>query len=185
MRLRARDEDTGLWKRQNSRIALAADLAGDGARVVGMARALVACRSETPPGDTRALADEAARLIADVGAVEFQRYPSAPHIANLVMRGSGPGRRLLFNGHMDTFPLVDAARWTADPAGEERAGRQYGLGVSDMKGGLAAILFALGHLARHREGWAGEVEATFVGDEETMGERGSQFLLDTVPHAMP
>jgi succinyl-diaminopimelate desuccinylase len=131
------------------------------------------------------MADEAARLIADVRAVEIQRYPSAPHIANLVMRvrGRGPGRRLVFNGHMDTFPLVDAARWTADPAGEERAGRLYGLGVSDMKGGLAAILFALGHLARHREGWAGEVAATFVGDEETMGELGSQFLLDTVPHA--
>jgi succinyl-diaminopimelate desuccinylase len=153
--------------------------------MVGLARALVACRSETPPGDTRAVADEAARLIADVPAVEIERYPSAPHIANLVMRvrGRGPGRRLVFNGHMDTFPLVDAARWTADPAGEERGRRLYGLGVSDMKGGLAAILFALGHLARHREGWAGEVAATLVGDEETMGELGSQFLLDTVPHA--
>ena len=77
----------------------------------------MACRSETPPGDTRAVADEAARLIADVPAVEIERYPSAPHIANLVMRvrGRGPGRRLVFNGHMDTFPLVDAARWTADP----------------------------------------------------------------------
>jgi succinyl-diaminopimelate desuccinylase len=150
-----------------------------------MARALLACRSETPPGDTRAVADEAARLIADVQAVEIQHYRSAPHIANLVMRarGRGPGRRLVFNGHMDTFPLVDAERWTADPAGEERAGRIYGLGVSDMKGGLAAILFALGHLARHREGWSGEVVATLVGDEETMGELGSQFLLDTVPHA--
>jgi succinyl-diaminopimelate desuccinylase len=85
--------------------------------MVGLARALVACRSETPPGDTRAVADEAARLIADVPAVEIERYPSAPHIANLVIRvrGRGPGRRLVFNGHMDTFPLVDAARWTADP----------------------------------------------------------------------
>jgi succinyl-diaminopimelate desuccinylase len=27
------------------------------------------------------------------------------------------------------------------------------------------------------------VAATLVGDEETMGELGSQFLLDTVPHA--
>jgi succinyl-diaminopimelate desuccinylase len=87
------------------------------------------------------MADEAARLIADVQAVEIERYRSAPHIANLVMRarGRGPGRRLVFNGHMDTFPLVDAERWTADPAGEERAGRIYGLGVSDMKGGLAAF----------------------------------------------
>jgi succinyl-diaminopimelate desuccinylase len=151
-----------------------------------MARALLACRSETPPGDTRAMADEAARLIADVQAVEIERYRSAPHIANLVMRarGRGPGRRLVFNGHMDTFPLVDAERWTADPAGEERARRIYlWSGRVGHEGGSGSILFALGHLARHREGWTGEVVATFVGDEETMGELGSQFLLDTVPHA--
>ena len=81
------------------------------------------------------------------------------------------------------------SRWSTPSAGrpipqaKSVRGGLYGLGVSDMKGGLAAILFALGHLARHREGWAGEVAATFVGDEETMGELGSQFLLDTVPHA--
>ena len=150
-----------------------------------MAKALIACRCETPLGDTRAMADAVAHLVADVPAIEFERHASKPHIVNLVMRvrGARPGRRLIFNGHMDTFPLVDAERWTADPSGEERDGRLYELGSSDMKSGLAAILFSLRHLARHRETWAGEVVATFAGDEETMGELGSQFLLDTVPHA--
>ncbi|MDI1345487.1 MAG: M20/M25/M40 family metallo-hydrolase [Pseudolabrys sp.] len=150
-----------------------------------MAKALIAFRCETPFGDTRGMADAVERLVADVPAIEFERHASAPHIANLVMRvrGARPGRRLIFNGHMDTFPLADPARWTADPSGEERDGRLYGLGSSDMKSGLAAILFALRQLARHREFFAGEVVATFAGDEETMGELGSQFLLDTVPHA--
>jgi succinyl-diaminopimelate desuccinylase len=150
-----------------------------------MAKALIACRCETPLGDTREMAGVVARLVADVPAIEFERHASAPHIVNLVMRvrGARPGRRLIFNGHMDTFPLVDPARWTADPSGEERDGRLYGLGSSDMKSGLAAILFALRQLARHRDSFAGEVVATFAGDEETMGELGSQFLLDTVPHA--
>jgi succinyl-diaminopimelate desuccinylase len=29
----------------------------------------------------------------------------------------------------------------------------------------------------------GEIVGTFVGDEETMGVLGSQYLLDNVPHA--
>jgi succinyl-diaminopimelate desuccinylase len=171
--------------RPNSRSALAAELARDRATLVGMTIALVACRSETPPGDTRAMADEVARLVADIAPIELQRHQTTENVVNLVLRvrGSRPGRRLVFNGHMDTFPLVDAERWTADCSGQERDGRLYGLGVSDMKGGLAAILFALRHLARNRQDWSGEVVATLVGDEETMGELGSQFLLTSVPHA--
>jgi len=174
-----------LPKAANLREAFAADLGRERDMIPAMAKALIACRCETPLGDTRAMADAVERLVGDVPEIEFERHAGAPHIVNLVMRvrGGRPGRRLIFNGHMDTFPLVDATRWTLDPAGEERDGRLYGLGSSDMKSGLAAILFALRHLARHRETWAGEVVATFAGDEETMGEMGSQFLLDTAPHA--
>jgi succinyl-diaminopimelate desuccinylase len=174
-----------LSKATNVRQAFAADLSRKRDMIPAMAKALIACRCETPLGDTRAMTDAVERLVVDVPEIEFERHAGAPHIVNLVMRvrGSRPGRRLIFNGHMDTFPLVDATRWTVDPAGEERDGRLYGLGSSDMKSGLAAILFALRQLAKHRDLWAGEVVATFAGDEETMGELGSQFLLDTVPHA--
>src|SRR5260370_38701365 len=146
--------------------------------IPAMAKALIARRCETPLGDTRAMGEGVARLGGDGPEIDFERHAGAPHIANLVMRvrGGRPGRRLIFNGHMDTFPLVDATRWTLDPAGEERDGRLYGLGSSDMKSGLAAIQFALRHLARHRETWAGEVVATFARDEETMGQIGPQFL---------
>jgi succinyl-diaminopimelate desuccinylase len=52
-----------------------------------------------------------------------------------------------------------------------------------MKGGVAASLFALRMLAAHRDQFDGEAVGTFAGDEESMGVLGSQFLLDTVPHA--
>ena len=99
------------------------------------------------------------------------------------MRGHQPGRRLVFNGHLDTFPMGDRSAWSADPRGEERNGRLFGLGVSDMKGGLAASIFAVRMLAFTRASWKGEVVLTFAGDEETMGELGTQFLLNQVPHA--
>ncbi len=167
------------------RTLLAQAARADGDTLVAITRRLLATRSETPPGDTNAMAAEVAAILADTPAIEIARHPGAGHVMNLVLRlrGGQPGRRLVFNGHMDTFPLGDRAAWSADPDGEVRDGRLYGLGVSDMKGGLAAILFALRHLAAHRTALRGEVVATFAGDEETMGVLGSKLLLDTVPHA--
>jgi len=118
-------------------------------------------------------------------SVEISRHVTRPHVANLVVRvrGGRPGRRLVFNGHLDTFPLVNADRWTKDPAGEVCGERLYGLGVSDMKGGVAAIVFAMRHLSQIRASLAGEIVATFVGDEESMGEEGTAWLLSNVAEA--
>lgn len=52
-------------------------------------------------------------------------------------RGTGGGKSLLFNGHIDTNPVTDG--WTVDPWGgvwdDEFI---YGIGVSNMKAGDAA-----------------------------------------------
>ena len=48
-----------------------------------------------------------------------------------VWRGSGGGKRLLFNGHLDTNPVTEG--WTVDPwEGLVREGCIYGIGVSNM-----------------------------------------------------
>jgi succinyl-diaminopimelate desuccinylase len=153
-------------------------------QIVDLARSLVAVPSAYPPGDTHAVADRIEAMFEGSGA-EVERFGTLPHVMNLVVRvrGARPGRRLVFNGHLDTFPLVNAHHWSADPNGEERDGKLYGLGVSDMKGGVAAIVFALRQLAGLRESFAGEVVATFAGDEESMGTDGTGYLLIHVPHA--
>lgn len=168
-----------------TREAVAAAAAADADWLLEASTRLIACPSGTPPGDTRAMADEIAALVADIPQITVERHPGAEHVMNLVLRlqGGRPGPRLILNGHMDTFPLGNAAEWTVDPAGEVRQGRLYGLGASDMKCGLAVILFTLRRLAGLREHLAGEVVATLAGDEETMGVLGSKLLLDTVPHA--
>jgi succinyl-diaminopimelate desuccinylase len=152
---------------------------------VEIAKRLLAIPSPNPPGDTRALAAEIASLLKATPGIDVELYSSAEPILNLVaiVRGARPGRRIIFNGHLDTFPLGNAQAWTTAPNGEERDGRLYGLGISDMKGGLAASIFALQHLAAVKAELPGEVVATFAGDEETMGVLGAKFLLDTVPHA--
>ncbi len=147
---------------------------------------LVGTESPNPPGDTQAIAEVTAGLLrkADGAEVEFvtAEYPIVNVVARL--KGSGSGRRLIFNGHLDTYPIGDRSRWTVDPlAGIQQDGRFYGRGISDMKGGIAASILAFQLLAECRESWSGELVVTLAGDEETMGTLGSYHLLETVPHA--
>jgi succinyl-diaminopimelate desuccinylase len=155
------------------------------ADVLSIAKRLLSVPSEYPPGDTIAIVDEITHMMSTVKAIEIICLPGAPHIMNVALRvcGRQPGRRLILNGHLDTFPLGDRAAWRFNPEGEESEGRLYGLGVSDMKGGVAAILFALIRLADVREQWNGELVATLAGDEESMGVLGSKLMLDRLPIA--
>jgi putative selenium metabolism hydrolase len=65
-------------------------------------------------------------------------------IGNVVGRiGAGGGKKLIFNGHMDTVGVSDPAAWSRDPFGAEiEDGVLYGRGAVDMKGALAAMVYA-------------------------------------------
>jgi succinyl-diaminopimelate desuccinylase len=167
----------------NSR--LEAEVEAQRAFLIETTRRLVAVASPNPPGDVTAVAEVAAELLKAIDGVRVTRYETAPGIVNLValIAGAGPGRRLVFNGHLDTFPIGEG-RWTVPPLGGTlKDGRIYGRGVSDMKAGIAAALTALRILAGLRERWRGELVMTLAGDEENMGSLGSRWLLEHVPEA--
>ena len=66
----------------------------------------------------------------------------APGRVNVIgtLKGSGDGRSLLLNAHLDT---VGVEGMTIDPfGGEIRDGRLYGRGAQDMKASLAAMIAA-------------------------------------------
>ena len=154
--------------------------------LVDLTRRLVRVPSENPPGDTSAIVALVADVLREVDGAEVTRHSAEAPIVNLVARiqGNGPGRRLVFNGHLDTYPAGDRTEWSHDPfGGAEADGRLYGRGVADMKGGIACSLEAFMLLAECRDAWPGELVVTLAGDEETMGRLGTQYLLDTVPHA--
>ena len=154
--------------------------------IAGWALRLVSAASPNPPLDTRAVAEEAAAILrAEIPDAELSLHHAGDQVFNVVARvcGTRPGRRVVLNGHLDTYPLGDLSLWTHDPAGEIDGGRLYGRGAADMKGGIAASIAALAALARHRDAWSGEVVLTLAGDEESMGPLGTRWLLDHVPHA--
>jgi acetylornithine deacetylase/succinyl-diaminopimelate desuccinylase-like protein len=154
--------------------------------VAAIARRLIAAASPNPPGDTRTVAKVAAACIREaVPSAEVALHESAEGIVNVVarVRGAEPGRRVILNGHLDTYPIGEPDAWSVDPTGATVDERLYGRGAADMKGGIAASIVALAGLASVADAWPGEVVLTLAGDEESMGPLGTQWLLDTVPHA--
>ena len=64
------------------------------------------------------------------------------------IKGSKPGPKILFDGHMDTVPVGDPSTWDHDPfAAEIVDGKMYGRGTSDLKGALSAVLAAASYYA--------------------------------------
>jgi succinyl-diaminopimelate desuccinylase len=91
----------------------------------------------------------------------------------------------VLNGHIDVFPCDDPDRWARDPwGGEVAGGRIHGRGVSDMKNGTVALLFAFGWLARLADRLPGRVTYTAVSDEETGGTWGARYLVDNHPEVL-
>jgi acetylornithine deacetylase len=112
----------------------------------------------------------------DFPGMEVPRSEARGLVARLP--GSGGGRSLMLNGHVDVVPPGDLATWADDPfSGRLSDGEVYGRGACDMKGGVVSALSAL--LALHRSGAAlrGDVLfAAVVGEED--GGLGTYATLD-------
>lgn len=154
--------------------------------LVDLCRGLIATPSENPPGDTSAIAAKVTGVLGGIPGMVLERIEPRPGIVNLVGRIScgNPGRRLVLNAHLDTFPVGDPSLWSVPPLeGKREKGRIYGRGSCDMKAGLACALQAAALIAAERKHLHGELVLTLVGDEETGGKWGTSYLLKNVPHA--
>lgn len=84
--------------------------------------------------------------------------------------GISPGRKLLFNGHLDVVPTGPEQMWAQPPfVPYEEDGWLYGRGAGDMKGGLACALTALRTLRAMGLQPASLVGINAVVDEEDTG----------------
>ena len=97
-------------------------------------------------------------------------YEGRPNVAAVWDSPSGGGRSLLLNGHVDVVPATPEHHWTFDPWGGEVAnGRMYGRGAADMKGGVAAMVYAVRALKESGVELRGDVTLETVIEEECTG----------------
>jgi acetylornithine deacetylase len=93
------------------------------------------------------------------------------------MCGSGGGRSLVFNGHIDVVSVEPRDQWTSAPfAAEVRDGNLYGRGACDMKGGIAAMVLAAEVLAELGVPLRGDLLVATNTDEESSGAGGSALV---------
>src|SRR6201985_2521584 len=146
--------------------------------------ALVAARSPNPPGDERAAAGVVREAARALGLPEPEEYRRSAERPNVLIRIGDPypgsaahAGRLMLVGHLDTMPPGNLSSWQTDPYQLTRAdGRLAGLGVADMKSGVAAALLAAGRLVAD-PGWSGGLDLLFVADEENCSDYGMKWLV--------
>jgi acetylornithine deacetylase len=103
------------------------------------------------------------------GLQSVLNYDGRPNVVGR-FKGSGGGRSLLLNTHVDTVTVEPLERWTRDPFGAEIVdGVMYGRGTSDMKGGVMAALMALTYLRESGVELRGDVVFECVVNEEHAG----------------
>jgi acetylornithine deacetylase len=113
----------------------------------------------------RVLAAFMAEKMREIG-VEAELQPVVGERVNAIGRwkGTGGGKSLLFNGHLDTTPATEG--WTVDPwGGLVDKEFIYGIGVSNMKAGDAAYFCAVKTLIDAGVKLKGDVVLTYVVGE--------------------
>lgn len=127
---------------------------------------------------------EAASAVVDIWEPDHESVPASRQVpAGLnwdgfpqllaTVKGSGGGRALLLNGHIDVVSADPVDAWTSDPhRGALRNGRVYGRGAVDMKGGVASIMIAVEALKNCGIRLAGDLLVNTVTDEESTSAGG-------------
>jgi len=140
---------------------------------------LIRINSVNPMLDPKAPGEEEigsyiAQILEDMGLKpEVDTLKPGRVNVTAVIKGSGGGRSLMINGHMDT---VGVSNMKEPFSGKISGGRIFGRGSMDMKGGLAGALGAAKALIENKIQLKGDLILAFVADEE-YGSIGTEHLI--------
>lgn len=140
---------------------------------------LIQIPSENPTGTQREVVDYVKNYLINAGIEpkEISKNPEFPCV--LAQIGQEEGFSVILNGHVDVVPAGDRNQWDFDPFSGEITEKQIlGRGTSDMKAGVAGMLFAMKILAESKVKLNGNIRLHIVSDEESGGEYGSRFLCE-------
>lgn len=142
-----------------------------------LTQALIEAPSPNPPGDERAAGRVVGDYLAGLAGVDSRTIEPSPRRQTLVFAvGEGPPT-VAFSAHLDTHP-VDGA-WTRDPYNATVEGDHlYGLGATDIKGGVAAMAVVFRAFAERSRRPHGRLLLIANADEETGGEHGVTAVRD-------
>lgn len=96
-------------------------------------------------------------------------FTGSPNVVG-IMKGTGNGRSIILNGHIDVVPKGDPLQWKDDPySGKVVGNKMFGRGTTDMKGGNTALLLAMEAIKESGIRLKGDVIFESVIEEESGG----------------
>lgn len=112
--------------------------------------------------------DVTERIQAEMRALDFDVVRTDKNGTVIgIIEGRAAGPTLLLDAHCDTVGVAPGTSWKHDPfAAEVHDGIIYGRGTADMKGALAAMIYAAGSIDRAR--LSGRIVVTATVMEEVM-----------------
>ena len=128
-------------------------------------------------GEETAVAHFLARFLRRRGyQVDLQEVEPGRFQTIATLKGTGGGKSLMFNGHIDIDCLVNG--WKRDPWTPQIEGnRMYGAGSFNMKGGIAAMIYAAEALRKSNVPLRGDVVLACVAGELAGGD-GTIHMLE-------
>ncbi|MGN7375029.1 acetylornithine deacetylase [Bacillus halotolerans] len=116
--------------------------------LIELAKTLISFKTPAPPArNTDSIQTWIAQFLLERGFSidKWDVYPGDPNVVG-VLKGTNSAayQSLIINGHVDVAEVKEGEDWVHDPfCPSEKNGFLIGRGASDMKGGMACVLFAL------------------------------------------
>ncbi len=138
---------------------------------------LIQIKSVNPPGNENQIANFIKKFLLE-NNIHSELVPLEEDRSSVVAKIEGEEERnITLCGHLDTV-RVKEEDWTKPVfEGLIENEKMYGIGASDMKGGVAAILYAVVLLKRRGINLKKTVQLALTADEE-WGYRGAKNLVD-------
>jgi acetylornithine deacetylase len=148
--------------------------------IVDLLERLIRFKTPCPPGENTLPAQRwMARQLEEMGFTvdTFDVFPGEPDVVG-VLKGTGGGRSIILNGHIDVAEVRPDEPWKRDPFNPfVEDGKMYGRGAFDMKGGMAAMIMAVAAVQEAGYKLKGDVILESVIGEEA-GEAGTLKCIE-------
>ncbi len=146
--------------------------------LIGLCSSLIKLKNQSPVDDQRQAIEFVRDYLAskDIASDQVGDDPEYPILIAHIGNEDGEGFRVVLNGHVDVVPVGDLSGWDFDPfGGIVTEDKILGRGASDMKCGLAILLFVMGLLKQADAPLKGDIRLHVVSDEEIAG-KGTAWL---------
>lgn len=143
--------------------------------IVQLTQELIRCPSLTP--QDAGCQEILQRRLAELG-FEMDSLPYGKTLNLWAWRGAGKPC-LVFAGHTDVVPTGDLSHWLFPPFAAQLDGTKlYGRGAADMKGGIAAMVFAIERFIASGCHRRGKIALLITSDEEGPAKDGTVRVVE-------